>query len=358
MTHISNELKKECLKRKANGETYEQIYGSLPDGAVGASLITFSRMMRKWAHKIELDEELLDSANLNYDFKPYASSVHVNGKGEVIGAWIKQSANEQAEAWREFVLGVVDKPLPIIKRANDKRIPSEAMLEIPLFDMHFGVADMEYYKETLERVLEVITERYYDQIVIVVGQDLLHNDDFRGRTSKGTPIQKVDMIKAWGDAETFFASVIDAAQKNAKIVHVIFSHGNHDESMSWALTKLLEKMFPDVIFDTEKKPRKAIEWKRCFIGWSHAEYAKNRPEDLFAQFALEFPQQFAISSVKEVHTGHLHSESGKDVGAMIRRLPTAGITDEWSRDQGFIGAHKRFMLFVYEPGRLASVHYV
>lgn len=358
MTHISNELKKECLKRKAAGETSTEIYKSLPEGAVGASLENFKRMMRKWAHKIELDEELLDSANLNYGFKPYASSVHVNGKGEVIGAWIKQSANEQAEAWREFILEVMDKPLPILTPAQPKNAPSEHLLEIPLFDMHFGVADIEYYSSTLDRVISVISERYYEEIIIVIGQDLLHNDDFRGRTSKGTQIEKVDMKKAWEDAETFFVNVINSAQNNASRVCVIFSHGNHDESMSWALVKMLERIFPEVIFDTDKLPRKAYNWKRCFIGWAHGEYSASRAQDLFTQFALEFPVDFAGSDIREIHAGHLHREGDKDVGAMVRRLSTAGKTDEWSRDQGYVGAHKRFMLFTYEPGRLSSVRYV
>ena len=358
MTYISNELKKECLRRKAAGETSTEIYESLPEGAVGASLKNFSRMMRKWAHKIELDEELLESANLSYNFKPYASSVHVDGKGNVIGAWIKQSASEQAEAWREFVQGVMDKPLPILTPVQGKKTPSASLLEIPLFDMHFGVADINYYASTLNRIISVITERYYEEIVVVVGQDLLHNDDFRGRTTKGTLIQRVDMKKAWEDAETFFVNVINSAQNNASRVRVIFSHGNHDESMSWALTKMLERIFPEVNFDTDKKPRKAMQWKGCFVGWTHGEYIKSKAEDLFAQFALEFPTEFASSTVREIHAGHLHREGDKDVGVMVRRLATGGKTDEWSRDQGFVGAHKRFMLFVYEPERLSSVHYV
>ena len=358
MTHISNELKKECLRRKAQGQTPKEIYESLPDGAVGASLENFSRMMRKWAHKIKLDEELLDGANLNYSFKPYASSVHVDGKGNVIGAWIKQSSIEQAEAWEQFVSGVLQKPLPILTPVQDKKTPSESLLEIPLFDMHFGVSDITYYASTLDRIVSVISERYYEEIVIVVGQDLLHNDDFRGRTAKGTPIDRVDMVKAWDDAETFFVNVINAAQNHASRVRVIFSTGNHDESMSWAFTKLLERIFPEVTFDTEKAPRKAISWRGCFIGWTHGEYVKSRAEDLFAQFALEFPMRFASSPVREIHAGHLHTEGDRDVGAMVRRLSTAGKTDNWSRDQGYVGNHKRFMLFVYEPERLSSIHYV
>jgi hypothetical protein len=315
-------------------------------------------MLRRWAHKIEIDEELLESANIGYNFKPYASSVHIDGKGNVIGAWIKQSAVDQAEAWQEFINEVACKPIPIITPVQGKTNASEMLLEIPLFDMHFGITDMEYYKETLDRVISVIRENYYEEIIVVVGQDMLHNDDFRGRTTKGTPIEKVDMIRAWTDAETFFANIINAAQNNASRVRVLYSRGNHDESMSWALTKLLEKMFPEVVFDTDMVPRKALNWKRCFIGWTHGEYAVSKAQDLFAQFALEFPMLFASSDVREIHTGHLHREGDKDVGAMVRRLPTGNKTDEWSRDQGYVGAHKRFTLFTYEPGRLSSVRYV
>lgn len=355
---ISNELKRECLKRKAAGETSTSIYNSLPKGVTGANLKNFSRMMRKWAHKVEIDNEILDNANLSYNFKPYASSVHVDGKGNVTGAWIKQSATDQAEAWTEFIKEVAEKPLPILSPQYWQSNVAESLLEIPLFDMHFGVTDIEYYTTVLNRVVSIIRERYYEEIIIVIGQDLLHNDDFRGRTTKGTQIEKVDMKKAWADAETFFVNVINAAQNNAQRVRVIFSHGNHDESMSWALTKMLERIFPEVIFDTEKLPRKSFNWKRCFIGWTHGEYTASKAQDLFAQFALEFPVDFAGADVREIHTGHLHREGDKDVGAMVRRLPTANKTDEWSRDNGYVGAHKRFMLFTYEPGRLSSVRYV
>lgn len=357
MVFISNELKKECLKRKAAGEPTEDIYNSLPIGATEASLDSFRRLMRKWAYKIDLDSEILDGANLKFQFTPYASSVHVNADGRVTSAWIKQSADD-ANNFNKLIEAIESTALPTLLSVQSGPAPSPLLLEIPLFDMHFGIADMDYYNSVLVRVVEVIRQAYYEQIVIVVGQDLLHNDDFRGRTAKGTPIESVDMAKAWSDAETFFINVINAAQNNASKVKVIFSCGNHDESMSWAFTKLLERIFPEIVFDTAKLPRKALNWKGCFIGWTHGEYIKSKAEELFMQFALEFPKEFSSSKTKEIHTGHLHREGDKDVGAMVRRLPTGGVTDAWSRDQGFIGAHKRFTLFVYEPDRLKTVHYV
>lgn len=354
--NISNELKRECLKRKAAGETAKEIYESLPEGVTSATCETFARMLRKWAYKIDLDEEILDGANLQFKFTPYASSVHVDASGRVTGAWIKQTAD--AEGYQKLLETIEKTKLPTLLPVTTGPSPKPLLLEIPLFDMHFGIADMDYYNDVLVRVLEVIGQQYYEKIVIVVGQDLLHNDDFRGRTTKGTQIEMVDMARAWEDAETFFINVINAAQNHASSVRVIFSHGNHDESMSWAFTKMLERIFPEIKFDTAKLPRKAINWKGNFVGWTHGEYAKSRAEDLFAQFAVEFPKEFADAKTREIHTGHLHREGSVDVGAMVRRLPSACKTDAWSRDQGFVGAHKRFTLYVYEPNGLKTVHYV
>lgn len=356
MNTISNELKKEWLKRKAAGESSSSIYESIPEGVTNASCETFARMLRKWAHKFELDDDILDGANLKFKFTPYASSVHVDANGNVTGAWIKQTAD--AEGYNKLLEAIENTKLPTLLPVTVGASPKPLLLEIPLFDMHFGIADMDYYNDVLVRVLEIIEQAFYEQIVIVVGQDLLHNDDFRGRTAKGTQIEAVDMAKAWDDAETFFINVINSAQNHASSVKVMFSHGNHDESMSWAFTKLLERVFPEIEFDTAKLPRKAINWRRNFIGWTHGEYAKSRAEDLFAQFAVEFPKEFADARIREIHTGHLHREGSVDVGAMVRRLPTAGKTDAWSREQGFVGAHKRFTLYVYEPERLKTVHYV
>ena len=40
------------------------------------------------------------------------------------------------------------------------------------------------------------------------------------------------------------------------------------------------------------------------------------------------------------------------------RLSRNGETDQWSEDEGFVGAHKRFMIFEWMPGRLKAVYYI
>lgn len=355
---LPEHIKREYALRAMQGETSRDLYEAFPYKAHYGDFISFKRALMKWKSKVKVDGEMLEAANLEYTFRPYASSVQVNAEGKVLSAWIKQSVADQAQAFEDFVDKLLDNPCRVLVPQRPQPKASKVMLEIPLFDMHFGVADMNYYDETLLRVRSLITAERYDTIIIALGQDLLHNDDFRGRTAKGTVIDKVDIEQAWEDAASFFINVIDCAQRNADHVKVLYSYGNHDESMSWALVKSFVHVFPEVEFDTAKRPRKAVCWNGCFVGFTHAEYAKSSPEALFAQFAVEFTAEFSASTVREVHTGHLHSEGGKDVGIMVRRLPTGGKTDEWSKNQGFVGAHKRFMLFRYEPGRLSSIHYV
>ncbi|WP_303801054.1 hypothetical protein [Alicyclobacillus macrosporangiidus] len=43
---------------------------------------------------------------------------------------------------------------------------------------------------------------------------------------------------------------------------------------------------------------------------------------------------------------------------MVRALVTRNKTDQWHRDHGFVGAHKRFMLFEWSMDALESIHYV
>jgi len=230
------------------------------------------------------------------------------------------------------------------------------LLEIPLFDLHFGVNSYESYEGVKNDILSKITRRVWDKVFFIIGQDLLHNNGFDGKTSSGTPIEKVDMDKAWEDAFNFYSELIFAAQNNANSVEASYSIANHDDSMSWAFVKCLEIKFPDIKFDTSKKVRKGFVWNDIFIGYTHGHKGANR---LHENFLSDFGRQMAVAKVVEIHSGHLHTEAAKDkFGVLVRTLSTKGITDDWHDDNGFIGAHKRFQLFAYSPDSLDAVYYI
>ena len=126
--------------------------------------------------------------------------------------------------------------------------------------------------------------------------------------------------------------------------------------MSWAFVQYLKARFLQAEFDDSFQERKIHTFGDIFIGFTHGDKAR---KELHNIFPAEFPMQWAKAKIKEIHIGHLHKEDMKDVyGTVIRTLSTKNKTDQWHRDNGYIGAHKRFMLFEYSLEELESIHYV
>lgn len=306
--------------------------------------------MRNWKNKQFADEKTL-SAGTYPNFTPRAATVQVDANGNVVQAWIKERHEIDWLHVRDMLgSGIVKSDI------QPSTLSGDTMLEIPLFDMHFGVAAFETYREELSEILGIISDKQYDEINILFGQDVLHNNDMRGHTAKGTPIDKVDFAVAWTDAWKFFRLVIDTALAHTPKVNMRYSRGNHDECSAWCLFKALEAAYPQVSFDDSLAPRKCVFWRGCFIGFGHCEYTSKNAL-LFQNFVLDFPKEFAGAQVREIHSGHLHRES-VDEGIMVRRLPSAVPTDKWSSDNGYTGAHKRFQLFEWAENRLKAIYYV
>lgn len=243
---------------------------------------------------------------------------------------------------------------PII--LDRKTISSERLLEIPLFDMHFGIADLAYYNETYTRISDKIQGNEWDTILFIIGQDLLHNDGFTGKTTSGTLIEQVNTEQAWADADSFYTNLITLALKESQNVSVVFSNGNHDQGISYGFVKMLEAKFPQATFDTKMKQRKGYVWNNLFLGFSHGDKGGKRLEK---NFLSEFGKEIAGSTLVEIHSGHIHHEVTKDdFGIVVRSLATKAKTDGWHDDNGFIGAMKRFQLFEYTPTELVNIHYV
>lgn len=278
----------------------------------------------------------------------------MNGRGEVIQAWIKQHA-EDGKIER-IIESIEANVTPVLVRPETMPEPVPEMLEIPLFDQHFPQNDgISVFGE----LSEIIGSRQWEEINFVIGQDLFHNDDFRGRTSSGRPIEQMDMVKGWELARAFYYHLISWALTHAQRVRVVYSKGNHDESMAWAFVQMLKATFPEAEFDDSLKQRKCIWWRECFIGLTHGAYKKSSMSDLRGQFTIQFATEFASAKVREIHAGHLHREEERDIyGVMCRRLAHRGIEDEWTDDEGYIGANKRFMVFRWKPGRLAGIDYI
>lgn len=351
---IPYDVKRKCVDLANQGKQYSEIYDLYIKQYSAMSLRSFRRRMAEWKEKIVADDKTLEAANLAYKFAPHASTVQVNGKGEVIQAWIKQHTENRIE---ELIEAIKDNT-PIAQIQPKVTKEADGMLEIPLFDMHWGIADMEYYRDTLAEILAIVGSKRWDRIVIPVGQDLFHNDSItKGITTKGTLIEKVDLKKAVYDAKTFYYNLIDTALQSANEVSVIYSPGNHDKTVGWLFVQILKERYGDIVDDSTAE-RKAVWWNGCFIGITHGDKNTDNANGLRGKFTMEFPALFATAKVREIHTGHLHREDLKDeYGVLVRRVSCGNKNDDWTTDEGY-KSQKRFMLFEYAPNRLKSIHYV
>lgn len=354
---ISIRLKKTCVEMHKQGTSLNDIYEYYKTQVDKAqTLKSFRESLRRWSKMSFPDTTTLDCGT--YDgFTAHGATVQVSADGEIVQAWIKQTANEvDPEEFIRAIKGNVERYEYTPKEKNDSR----DMLEIPLFDMHWGIAFLDYYKPVLDEILELTTSQHWKKIVIPFGQDFFHNDSIvNGQTTKGTNIEKVDMTRAIKDGQRFMYTIIDTAIKQADEVNVIYSPGNHDRSISWMFMQVLLERYGSEIVDDSLVNRKCITYGKNSIMVTHGDSKRATPKNLAPIFSVSFPEQFANTDVREVHAGHLHSEADADIyGVMVRRLSSGSKTDEWTDKEDFVGSHKRFMLFQWSLDKLKSIHYI
>lgn len=229
-------------------------------------------------------------------------------------------------------------------------------LLLPLFDMHWGNNDFDYYEETQHKIFDLLNNKY-KEIVLIFGQDMFHNDDFHGRTTKGTVIEKVDMVQAWDDSTRFFVPIIHKALDEGSKVKIVYSKGNHSETVEWAFMQYLKAIFPQCEFNDSLKERKTTLLGKNLIGTTHGD--KKNDNRIAENFATEFPIEWSQSTTRTVFTGHRHHERVIDAGGvLVRRMPTKNQIDEYHDDKGYTTAHRRFQVHEFNETEQTTIFYL
>lgn len=355
---IPIEVKKTCCQMRAEGKSYREIYKDYYTVAVEnpTPYESFRKMVYKWVHKRMPDDATLECGTYE-GFIAHDATVQVSKTGEIVQAWIKQRATDIDP--EEFLEAIRESVEPFSYFPSEP-LNGSRMLEIPLFDMHWGVAFMDHYEPVLNDILDLVTSRKWDKIVIPFGQDFFHNDSIvNGQTTKGTVIEKVDMTRAVKESKTFLYALIDTALRYANEVKVMYSAGNHDRSIAWMLIQVLLERYGPSVVDDSIEYRKVVTYGKNAIMLTHGDSRQATAKNLAHIFPISFPEEFANADVREVHAGHLHHEAEADIyGVMVRRLSSGGKVDDWSNKEDFVGTHRRFMVFEWDLKKLASIHYI
>lgn len=356
--NIPIKVKRECCRMRLEGKKPKQIYDEYYVHQIEepCTFASFDRLLRNWSKQVFPDDLTLECGTYE-GFTAHNATVQVSKTGEIIQAWIKQSASDFDP--NDFLEALKDNVTPY---EYEWRIDLSAdrMLEIPLFDMHWGVCFFEDYKPVLDDLMELIHSRHWDRIVIPVGQDFFHNDSIiNAVTTKGTKIDKVDMTRAVKEGRLFITTIIDTAIEHSNDVQVLYSPGNHDRSISWMFMQVLLERYGPKIIDDSMEYRKVFTYGTNSVMVTHGDSKQATAKNLAHIFPISYPEEFAQAKIREVHSGHLHHESEADIyGVMVRRLSSGVAVDDWSNRQDFVGTHRRFMIFEWDQDSLRSIHYI
>lgn len=238
------------------------------------------------------------------------------------------------------------------------------MLEVNLPDLHGGkmawgeeTGDANYdtkiavstFWKALETLLYRVSEHKFDQVLFVVGNDLLNSDDIEGRTTAGTYVSSDQRYqKTFAAIRDLKIQAIERLRVLAP-VKVVVVPGNHDALSCWHLGDSLSCYFhkyDDVTVDNSPLFRKYHQFGKVMIMLTHGH--KGKRADYPLTMATEQPQMFGDTRFRECHTGHLHTtQVNEHHGVRVRILSALCPPDAWHSQHGFIGNLRSAELFVW-----------
>jgi hypothetical protein len=318
----------------------------------------------------ELDRCVVNSWDMGYkDASGTATTVPLYQ----VKVWLKRKSARSTEAIFDGLMERVAAYAPRYAPNAYPLIVDPHLLEISLFDHHFG--KLAWRRETGEDYDLRIAERVFeeamhdlvakasgfnvDEILLPIGNDFLHIDNKQNTTAAGTPQDQDGRFeKIVETGQLALVRAIDFLQQIAP-VRVKLVKGNHDFITIWHTARFLAAWYrncPNVEIDTEPIGRKYHRYGTNLIGFTHC--SEEKQADLPLIMASEQPALWSDTQWHEWHVGHLHrkketqfvSVDGR-AGVVVRVLPSLTGTDAWHYAKGYISNKMaEAYLFSYDRG--------
>lgn len=292
----------------------------------------------------------------------------------------KQILSDYRNIREEFIQDI-QKLSPVVPLAKSKSTPGSNLLQINIFDLHFG--KMAWAEETgynydtkiaSELFINALSELVHrskgydiDRILLPVGNDFFNSDYSHpfNKTTNGTP-QEEDLRwqKTFREGRQLLIKGINMLSQIAP-VDVVIVPGNHDFERCFYLGDSLEGWFhnnENVTVDNKANPRKYYNYGLSLIGLTHGNNEK--VQDLPLIMANECPELWSKTKFREFHLGHWHHK--KEIkykstdeynGTTIRYMSSLCATDSWHHKKGYITSKRTADAYIWdkEKGLVANL---
>lgn len=303
---------------------------------------------KKWTVTMKL--RVLNEETQAYEDKPKSIWNYHYSFERLAPKAVQDSVEKIVQSWE---------PPPLREIQSSSHAKGEHMIEIDLFDVHFGKLcwdestngknyDLDIAREDFVSAVDTLLERIGQytpaKFLLPIGNDFFQTDNWEGTTTAGTHVAFDDRItKVFQCGYEAVCEVIEKLRDRAP-VEPLWVPGNHDLNTSWHLFFLLSQRFRSdkhVSFDMSSRKRKYVEWGESVIGFQHGHQMK--PEKMVMIAPTEFPE-WGHKRFREIHCGHVHTRrdfkfmsASEHAGTMVRYLASLSGCDEWHYDSGYVG---------------------
>lgn len=298
-----------------------------------------------------------------------------------VKVWLRRKSPKQFTDAIEALCGRIKKHAPKYPKIKLKRVSDPHLLEICIFDAHFG--KLAWAAETGSNYDLQIAERVFqnavhdlvasaagsfdgiEKILLPVGNDFLHIDNLESATTQGTRVDSDGRYaKIIESATVALHNAIDLCAGHAP-VDIIWVPGNHDRIASYHVCRELKAHYTNakhVTVDVSPTVRKYYEYGVTLLGFTHG---NEEPHAQLPQImATEMPERWARTTHHEWHVGHTHAKKKREWlsvnennGAVVRTLPSLSGTDAWHYLKGYVGSKRSAECYLWSKARGYSGHF-
>lgn len=238
-------------------------------------------------------------------------------------------------------------------------IDSENMILIDIADLHLNKFsddyDMEMAKTRFNNAINTfLNGTSAEECIFVIGEDYFNIDTINKTTTKGTPQDtEVDVYRMFDFGLKLMIETLHTLSVFFDKVNVILIQGNHDKLLSYMLVKALEHYNfekGNIVFNSEIKSRKYIEYGNSLIGLGHLDTENKKQKQFLMQ--NEVKEMYGKSKYNYFISGHLHNYSVEEVGGIqYIRLPSLSGSDNWHNEMGYITQTKSAIAIEFNKDR-------